>query len=428
MKKSYLMISAAAIIFAGCSSNDSFKEIDTQDTPIAFRSYTQPNTKATENNDKSYAWDLEDHHSTFVVSGFRTVTGEDDTWVFQDQTISWQDTDNDNVNDAWDYTPHRFWERRATSYTFYAAAPDITEGSGNSLTHKWVLNKNASTESGYNSEYTNDTWYYTYTGFSLTDHDATEGDATDSGDNYIASFATAAPEKDLMIAEKCNWTTIGTTVNLHFIHVLSRLNVLVQRGTKLNPDDVVKIQSFEVCKFKDGGNFVENLYNAVATTPGINTRWTSLSNNTIDYTSSTDIIDPSNTRELEVKYDPTADDNETGRDDIKQYILQSLVVPQNITFENIDINGKLESDHSTAAAQTYLHIKYTIHNDGWTGNKTEVFEGYYNLAKAFGATSGTVSFTEGWQNNLTLIINPDVIDFDPDVSEWGDRNFEYDIE
>ena len=67
----------------------------------------------------------------------------------------------------------------------------------------------------------------------------------------------------------------------------------------------------------------------------------------------------------------------------------------------------------------------------------ETYEAYYNLAAAFGATAddatttdkkeNEISFTEGWQNNLTLIINPDKIEFDAKVSEWDDRDFEYSI-
>ena len=82
-------------------------------------------------------------------------------------------------------------------------------------------------------------------------------------------------------------------------------------------------------------------------------------------------------------------------------------------------------------------IKYKIANNTWTGDKEETYEGYYNLAAAFGATAddattndkkeNEISFTEGWQNNLTLIINPDKIEFDAKVSEWDDRDFEYSI-
>ena len=54
MKKNYLWIAAAAVMFAACSSNDTFKDVDVQETPIAFTSYAQPTTKSTENNDGAY--------------------------------------------------------------------------------------------------------------------------------------------------------------------------------------------------------------------------------------------------------------------------------------------------------------------------------------------------------------------------------------
>ena len=70
---------------------------------------------------------------------------------------------------------------------------------------------------------------------------------------------------------------------------------------------------------------------------------------------------------------------------------------------------------------------YSITNDSWsTTDKTETFEGYYNLAAAFNAssTNTTIAFNEGWQNNLTIKVNPNTIDFTPMVSEWS-NNVEY---
>ncbi len=427
MKKELFLFATAATMLTACVNTDTLdKDINVQNDAIAFTNYAQPATKATENNTKTYAWTLEAHHTSFIVSGWRTVNGTD-LQVFDDETVTWQDKDNDNVADAWDYSPHRFWDKRASKYTFYAAAPDVVV----SQSHKWILNNNTDGPSD-NSAYTDDTWYYTYSGFTLTDHDATTSDVSSDADNYVQSFATAAPDKDLMIAEKCEWTAIGTTVSLNFIHVLSRLNVIAQRGGNLSADDVVKIQEFEVTGFSEGGDFRENIRNADKTTTKTASRWENLSSTKISYTTTTTLINPNNTpaTELTVLYDPSADITETGSDDMKQYILQSLVIPQDITYEDIRlIDGKQTAASTTDAAQAYLHIKYTITNNNWTGAKTEEFEGYYNLASAFGATSAspTITFNEGWQNNLTLVINPGVINFVPKVSEWDNQDFTYEI-
>ena len=428
MKKNFLWIAAAALAFAACANDENFSEVSNEGSVIAFKSYTEPTTKATENNTMNYAWDLEDHHYSFQVYGWRQVSGEaTDVQVFNNQTVDYGTT----TTDKWDYSPHRFWDKRATSYTFYAAAPADAN---------WALVDNTDGNDDDNDAYKQGQYYFTYTGYTLVDHDATAADATTTADNYVQSFMTAYPDKDLMVAAPCVWTNIGNTVNLNFIHVLSRLNIIVQRGNKLSATDVVKIQKFEVVGFEQGGKFVENTRNADATSTKTASRWTSPTGTKITYTTTTDLIDEANSVEFQVDYDPAADDDATGKNDMKQYILQSLVVPQNIALEDIRlIDGKQTAAPSTNAAQAYLHIKYSIHNDDWTGDKTEVFEGYYNLATAFGAkaddgddTNGveyqTVTFNEGWQNNLTLIINPDYIVFDPYVSEWASNDFApYDI-
>lgn len=390
MKKSILFLATSAIVFVGCSENDSIKEVVASDTPIAFTSYAQSATKA-ENNGTDYNWELKDHHSDFYVYGYKTV-GTTITKVFDKQLVEWN---NPAITpEDWNYTPARYWDKAASQYYFYAAAPQDT---------KWTLNANTAAV---------DDDYFTYASYSLSDHDATS-----TGNGYVESFnASRANAIDLMIADKCPWTNLGATVNLQFIHILSRLNVLIKRGDNLDANDVVTLLDFKVFKMYNGGNFDESKATAVNTTPGINTRWTDQTG-TVDYTAA-------NEANIEV-----------GDGTTKQYILQSLVVPQNIVWKSIKPNG---SDATTSAApEAYFMIKYKIANDTWTGDKEETYEAYYNLAAAFGATEddatttdkneAEISFTEGWQNNLTLIINPDKIEFDAKVSEWDDRNFEYSI-
>lgn len=390
MKKSIIFLATSAIVFVGCSQNDSIKETVSNDAPIAFTSYAQSTTKA-ENNGKNYSWELKDHHSDFYVYGYKTV-GTTITKVFDKQLVEWN---NPAITpEDWNYTPARYWDKAASQYYFYAAAPKDT---------KWTLNSNTAVV---------DDDYFTYASYSLSDHDATL-----TGNAYVESFDdNRANAVDLMIADKCPWTNLGATVNLQFIHILSRLNVLIKRGDNLDANDVVTLLDFKVFKMYNGGSFDEHLATAVNTTPGINTRWTGQTG-TVDYTAANEA------------------DIVVGDGTTKQYILQSLVVPQNIVWKSILANGTDAA--SCSAPEAYFMIKYKIANNTWTGDKEETYEAYYNLAAAFGATADDtstndkkedeISFTEGWQNNLTLIINPDKIEFDAKVSEWDDRNFEYSI-
>lgn len=391
MKKNYLWIAAAAVMFAACSSNDTFKDVDVQETPIAFTSYAQPTTKATENNDGAYSWNLEDHHTSFDVWGYRKKS---DTyqWVFTKQNVTYSSS-------TWSYTPVRYWDKTQDSYTFFAAAPDHTN---------WNISNGALPADQKLS----------YAGLTLSDHDATTADATASADNYVESFSTAAPGKDLMIAAPCTTSDYANPVNLQFIHILSRLNVIVQRGNKLNANDVVNITSFQVCGFLPTGDFDESLH-AADNQDGTMSRWKDQTGTKINYTSSTAIIDPSTPTSLTVTNDGTSNTK-------KQYILQSLVIPQNVTYQDIAWNVDPANIN-----QAYIHITYTISNTNWPADsQTESYEGYYNLAKALGAdgtTTTTKGFYEGWQNNLTLKINPALIEFDPTVSTWGTKDYEFEI-
>ena len=68
-------------------------------------------------------------------------------------------------------------------------------------------------------------------------------------------------------------------------------------------------------------------------------------------------------------------------------------------------------DGSDSESEAYFRIEYTIED--------EVYFGFYNLAYAFGQNE-TLNFQEGYQNTLTIIINPNSVVFDASVSEWQD--------
>ena len=73
--KKYLFILATAAIAVSCSENDSFKEIDTQDTVIGFTTYTGKLTRAAENSSATKKYNLEDYNTTFKVWGYKIVNG-----------------------------------------------------------------------------------------------------------------------------------------------------------------------------------------------------------------------------------------------------------------------------------------------------------------------------------------------------------------
>ena len=121
MKKSYLMIAAAAALFAACSSNDTFKDVDNQESAISFNPYAEKVSKAaiTGADNAAMLARLADEGG-FVVYGYKTK----DDWA----SISGEPIFNgvnvfSNDNGAnWAYSRLRFWDKNG-KYNFYAVAP-----------------------------------------------------------------------------------------------------------------------------------------------------------------------------------------------------------------------------------------------------------------------------------------------------------------
>ena len=126
MKKSYLMIAAAAALFAACSQTDTFKDVDTQDAPIAFNQVVNKTTRATiDGATTAAAKQALAAAGGFGVFGYKNP-GQNQTTIFNNVNVG--STDN---GATWTYTPLRFWDKTQT-YNFYAIAP--YKASGYSIT------------------------------------------------------------------------------------------------------------------------------------------------------------------------------------------------------------------------------------------------------------------------------------------------------
>ncbi len=397
MKKSYLMIAAAATLFAACASNEMKNDIkDFGNSEISFSTYASRQTKAdpsAENSGETAKWDLENHHENFDVWAWKYYNGAwISTAVYDKGTVSY-------ASSAWSASPLRFWDKSADKYYFYAAAPH---------SDNWVLNSKytASTnEVGNNA-------YLSYADFTLAGG-ATNNlsyNTTETVTSYVESFKNVS-DVDLMIAEDnevlratYNVSTVPA-VNELFDHILSRLNVTValkDGGDLATKGATVKVTNFGITgvNLKNKGTFNEN--GAVSTAPytgaalsgGTTARWTSLSTVNAPYNL------------------PGANISTTALTTSALYIAQYLIIPQSITSEVLDrAKAKLASDGTTDPAHPYFVISYTI-ND-------EPFTAYYNLANAFGkGETETLPFYEGWQNTLNIKLDADIITFDAQVYEW----------
>ena len=350
------MMAAAAMMFAACSQSDVLNEVQVQEEAqaIGFSTYSGKVTRAAENNGNATATSgMESHHGDFLVWGYKNTYDE---YVFKGERVSSDGAGN------WTYVNPKFWDKGALSYQFYAAAPN---------SDKWNLSSNGTAQ---------DDDYFFINNFSLVGRSLTQPTRQNS-------FADVKDyDSDLMIASPCeiDRDAFGQTVELKFNHILSRLNVTVNKGSNI-AGATLNITSFKVYKLKNAGNFNENADLEGATLAnGTTKRWT-----------------PAAT-EYEIAGNAM---NDVKNDINNQYIFQSLVIPQVASSEAIDRNG------SSVETAPYFTIEYTINN--------EPFSATYNLATAFGQSG--LALCEGYENTLNLTIDAETIVFDATVYQWTNK-------
>lgn len=372
MKKQYFLMAMAATMFAACLQTEVIDEVVDNSTPkaIGFTTYAEGQTRATENSKESYSEYLHNHHETFKVWAYKDVA---DDKVFNGDVVTYKEViGSDPVTKDWQYDNTRYWDKAATTYQFYAAAPQRDD---------WHLNMNTEAQGDD---------YFTLASFELKGDNANKTGFSERIESFKGELEN---DIDLMIAaeKEVSNSNFGEKVELNFIHILSRLNITVKKATQV--DDVVNLVELEVVNLKNFGNFDESKKNGTDLSNGTTDRWEKLENyNTITYNNN-DVV---------------------GTD--AKYAVQALVIPQKAEVEDVKLDGK----GMAPTPKPYIRIKYTITPTG-SGAITETFVAYYNLATAFTASPHTdIDFNEGWENNLHITITPSEIEFDAKVAKWDE--------
>ena len=425
MKKN-LFIFAIAAIAVSCSNNDTFKEIDTQEGgAISFETFTTKQTRA-ENSTENTQSALNSYNTTFLVWGYKTID-QTPTYVFgktagdnptyPGQLVEYSDP-------SWTYSPIRVWDKSASSYNFYAAAPSTASWVWDATNNALALNNFVI--SGTNAVSTVG-----------TTNTASEAISVESEDLMISSDKTVAPSQ------------FGSAVQLDFNHILSRLNIGIQKGSEVY-DYTVILNSIKIYNLINKASFDEDAdltgvvpaygtstdegYGTPAYTlsHGVEARWTKSTDAADKFT--TGQMQYVNAQGLEVtSSEAIAINNITST---YQYVFKGLVIPQTVAFAqtklptdatydataDLNINGSNRAD----LGMPYIEIKYEI---GTTENSTytkgDDFTYYYNLADVFnGNGNGAFTFCEGWQNTLLITLKPDIIEFTPMVYNWEDKEVE----
>lgn len=434
MKKNSLIIATIALVIASCSDVDTLKkDIQTNNEgneAISFDSYTSKITRA-ENSGANYSWIFKNHLSDFEVWAYKNPNASETAKVFNGQVI---DAKDDGTFDYHVSTEARYWDKAATTtYHFYAAAP--------------ATNGNWNFEDGNVVSYaTHNKGYFTTSSTLQADNlrSATTDDSKITSLTETNSSFKAVADIDKMIAAPTsgnydNYAVAGGhKVQLHFNHILSKMNVTVKKDQETLGTRTVKLVSIEIFGLNNKGDFSEA---TAAVTTGTYARWNNLGKVQV------------NNKDVTYKFanesGVTLSDASTGR----IYFIESLVIPQpteteilnydgtvpevlytldefndlkkaeDNTWTDLDADGytnytpasdKVKQAAAASPSKPYFKISYTIDN--------ELFTSYHNLAGSFKpAGKETLDFYEGFQNTLNINIKPEKIEFTADVADWADN-------
>lgn len=417
MKRSLFIIAAAAALFTACSDSDTLKGAANEqqtEQALSFSAYADKVTRGTNSTA------LNDFYTVFGVYGWKTVStadgnGTEDQSVFANTPNEYfasdakgvvvYDADGEtpaiewsfaNMYPAWYYESIRYWDKMASKYQFFAIAP-----------YEATPTYTVSADDANIVIATADARYDISTEKNLAMTAATP--AVPQAELIYSGF-----NKDYMIADKKTVQPKGTVttqdVQLVFHHILTKLNVKIQKSENYKGQQILKVNELKISGLEKEGNFV---YDTDMTTNGWNTKGTY------------DI-------DINTEY---ALNGTTNYD--KRYWIETLIFPQTT-------NCKAAGAQPTAVDLTdlYLYIQYQI--------GPEVYNAYYDLAYVFDPTTAPVEevlytaedaevlagtknagdvktdaeagkdfeFKQGSQYNLTLTIGPDPIHFDAEVIEW----------
>jgi len=395
MKKSYLMIAAAAAMFAACSSNDSFKEIDNEDVLIGFETFHEKATKAA----VSAGSDLTSANGGFGVFGYNhednravsngsinmTTTGTSN--VFNNVKVWYEDSNTPTK--GFTYEVPKYWNKNKY-YTFFAYAP------WNASTVTLAPSTGKFTRTDVQSlQSTNATTTVTVGSDDRTQYTtANEASAID----YL--FAVCVPQQKYAATNQTTYTGYQKTVGFTFSHILSKLNVIVQAKDESAGHQYKGVKDIQVTSLN-----IENLPNAAANVTYTQTATDGAAGtfSPANYTTNLNIISGTNALTAGPLYVLDGGANGNPVTAPTTYINQSFhywVAP----------NTPTGTDHDTYK----LNINYTIN---YVDNVSDSF------TRTIVLSTESAAFTAMAQNyiyNITVTIGLDQIYFNVDaINGWA---------
>lgn len=392
MKKNLFIIAAAATLLAACAEKDTFRDLNSQEGnenggAIAFTSFTDKVTKGTaENSEALYTWTFYEHQETFKIWARKAEQPTNE--IFGGSIVTVAPAAAPAVGYTYTYAPARFWDKTSAKYHFYAAAPaEPADGIWSFHGSATEISDLASLGNGY---------FTTSSALNGVNLKSVTNGGPDGDLDNIFKTATLADgttkDIDKLIAAPCEVTNTyynkatPEAVNLNFIHILSKLNVTISTSLydATNPYDV-DLLAFEVHNIPSTGNFDEST--AGFTEHGKNIRWTLTGSTTTDILTGID----NSTNKVNVANPAAA--NETGA---KTYIVESLIIPQEIEYERVALDGQAHAEVNENAVPFASYEEYTQarHDD-----VTRLTEAQFNAL--FTGTGAGRTFIE-WSNYVPV--------------------------
>jgi len=375
MKKSYLMIAAAATLLTACMDNDTFKEgvNDNETVLIGFETFHEKATRATATDAIDAADDLTTAHGGFGVWGYKGAPADITTYGNADPSDNMDDLSTaakftnifDNVKVWYDattstsqnhshftYAVPKYWDKTA-EYVFFAYAPwDETNADLNTATGQITISDIAGIQDVSTSTGSSKTKVYS-------------GSATTSVTDYLMATYVTNQKYQGTNQSTAQYTDKDQTVGFTFGHMLSKLQVNVMANQAYSGVQEIAVTYLSIENMPAlGTDLVKTEFTQTSPTAAAGTY------NPSYYDENLEIINNNSTSE--------ANANATSKTEL--YVLQGGTlnngVPTTPTAQTQSFNyyvaPNAPADNSTVANQKHLlNINYTINYvDGATEDVT----------------------------------------------------------
>ena len=422
MKKNYLLIAAAAAMFAACSDVDTFKSaVDDNETElIGFQTYHDKATRAAVNSQA----DLTDANGGFGVYGFkhlnnRTATNGEISVLHTDAAVAADGVDFvtpifENVKvwydataptDKFTYLVPKYWDK-LKYYTFFAYAPQVAEATNTTTgisfdpaTGKFTRNDILALQK------VNSTSNVTVGQNNRTQYGA--ADESNAIDYLIAPYVHSQKAGTTNQSGK-SYTGKDLTVGFTFSHILSKLNVTVKAKDEANGHEYagvsdIIINKLNITNLPNNDEVATYVQNSVESAAGTFTQ--------ASYTTTLNIVagtNPTSSTDLWILDGGSKTGNTlTNPTNYIDQAFHYFVAPNTPVADDPSTTEVNEEQHYT------LNIDYTIN---YVDGTVEPF------SRSIDLSTETANFTTMAQNNIyniTVIISLDQIYFTVDsVEGW----------